>query len=214
MWRRLARDSASSRRCSAVICAKSRTARRLKSRWALTRSLAMMTRLSCLAFVLASAVCFRAYAKPAAPTVTVEDGLVDLSWSDGGKEKTRVALAMPTEHVLVCRAGTRAQDHEGDRLPQGCPMPAPTRPRRYSSLPSSARTLRRRRFVSCISRPRRACATARRWSSVASSRATDQRAGRDPAVATRHRARGTSRIALGTRRTRRWARSRARCVLC
>jgi hypothetical protein len=79
-------------------CVQSRAARRLKSS-RLKQGAPMTTSLGCFAFVLASGVSLSAYAAGPAATATVQDGLVDLSWSDGGKEKTRVALTLPTEHT-------------------------------------------------------------------------------------------------------------------
>jgi hypothetical protein len=71
----------------------------------------MNSRLSCLAFVLASGISMSAYAaSPAAPIASLEDGLVDLSWSDGGKEKTRVALTLPTERT--CSSAELEREHK------------------------------------------------------------------------------------------------------
>jgi hypothetical protein len=54
----------------------------------------MNARLTSLAVVLVTGISGSAYASPSPPTVSVQDGLVELSWSDG-KEQSRVALPLP-----------------------------------------------------------------------------------------------------------------------
>lgn len=62
------------------------------------------------AALLSVALAPAALAAPnATANATINDGLVELSWSDGGSERTRVSLVLPPEHE--CSSVELERDH-------------------------------------------------------------------------------------------------------